>query len=735
MTTAPIACFLRVAIPVGSTAVMVDPFDYLPPPNCQPTQLQPGQRLRVPFGSQHKIGVLIDTCDHTDCPAAKLKPALALLDNKPLFDADMLALLRWASHYYHYPLGDVLHNALPKLLRQGDPALVETLPNSHWCLTTKGVLYQDKLKSVKQQTILRLLRENLTGLSETALELEVTQLRPQLLQLEKRGLIKPVDFDQQQPVNPSTLTLHPAQTAAIDTISQHLGQFATLLLDGVTGSGKTEVYLHAIERVLAVGQQALVLVPEINLTPQMIGRFEQRFNVPMVMLHSQLTPKVRLQAWLGASSGHAHIVIGTRSAVWTPMPQLGIIIIDEEHDASYKQQDHFRYSARDVAVMRAKRAQIPIVLGSATPSLDSLYNVQQQRYQHLVLPERAGKAVHPTYQLVDMRKQPRSALPLSQPLHLAIQQQLDNNKQTLLFINRRGYAPVLMCFDCGWLARCVHCDANLTYHDLQQQLRCHHCGAFQARPPACPQCHNSALGLLGQGTERVSDTVQQAFPEARVLRIDSDSTRRKNALATMLTQIHDKAVDILVGTQMLAKGHHFPDVTLVGVLNIDAGLYGVDFRATERVAQLLLQVSGRAGRAGDASQVLIQTYHPEHPLLNILLQQGYSAFAEAALPERQLSGFPPFGYIALLRAEAKTPQTALQFLHTLKSHLPAYEGVAFWGPAAAPMEKRADYYRAQLLLQASERRALHTALQHLRMQIPKTPKVRWSLDVDPGDLF
>jgi primosomal protein N' (replication factor Y) len=532
------------------------------------------------------------------------------------------------------------------------------------------------------------------------------------------------------------LQLNSAQERVVEQVKNNLNQFYPCLLDGVTGSGKTEVYLQIIQKVLEQGKQALVLVPEINLTPQIIQRFEQACAVPIAVWHSKLTAKQRLNTWLLAREGLVSIVIGTRSAVWTDLPLVGIFIVDEEHDLSYKQQDHFRYSARDVAVVRAKQIGVPILLGTATPSLDSLYNALQKRYQHFVLPERAGCAVHPSFHIVDMRQLARNQ-PLSPQLNRAIKQRLKLNQQVLLFINRRGYAPTLTCYNCGWVAKCQHCDANLTYHNNNQRLVCHHCGAYHLMYHQCPSCQYLKLSLLGQGTERIEENLEQQFPSARILRIDSDSTSRKNAMQELFNAIHKGEADILIGTQMLAKGHHFPKVTLVGIINIDNGLYGIDFRSTERMAQLLIQVAGRAGRANEAGEVIIQTHHPDNPLLTRLIRKGYNAFAQAALLERQQTEFPPYSHLALLRAEAKTLELAIEFLNKAKSQAKINEQIQLLGPVKAPMEKRAAWYRTQLLIQATERKQLHAFLSQWlpTLQALADYKIRWSLDVDPQDLL
>ncbi|EIJ44165.1 primosomal protein N'' [Beggiatoa alba B18LD] len=728
---------LRLALPTPLQSL----FDYLAPADWHITEQHIGTRIQVPFRKQVLMGILLEVAESSNIPAQKLKTALNLLDNTPVLNPADLQLIHWASRYYHYPLGQVIASVLPTLLNAGHPTRLDSPPSEYWCITPKGQFIDPTdlpRQSHRQAYLLSLLQENPQGLSETTLALDFPNPRKTLQALQKRGWVNQQTVMRDADSLSPPLPLNPAQAHAVTQISQHLDQFYPCLLDGVTGSGKTEVYLQLIQQVIQQGKQALVLVPEINLTPQMLGRFEQRFNVPIAVLHSRLSPKERLYSWLQARAGTAPIVIGTRSAVWTPLPQLGIVIVDEEHDPSYKQQEGFCYSARDVAMMRAQYAKVPILLGSATPSLDSLYNAQQQRYQHLILPERAGIAVHPSIHLVDMRTQPRQQI-LSTALQHYIRAHLAKQQQILLFINRRGYAPTLLCLNCQWTAHCQHCDARLTYHEASRYLRCHHCGIIQAAPKQCPDCQSNNLQLLGQGTERVEEQLQQLFPEARILRIDSDSTRRKQAMFDMLEQIHRGEVDILVGTQMLAKGHHFPNVTLVGIINIDGGLFSVDFRGTERMAQLFIQVAGRAGRAENAGEVVIQTYQPTHELLNCLISKGYHAFADIVLKERQQTDYPPYTRLILLRADSKTTRLALDFLRTVKDYAQQLNitGVELWGPAPAPMEKRANYYRAHLLLQAQQRSTLHYLVEQLQNVLPSlaTKDIRWGIDVDPLDLY
>ena len=732
---------LQIAVPTP----LYNHFDYLPPPGTDINQLRPGIRLRVPFGkSRTEVGILLAVVDKTDVPLEKIKAAEAILDSTPVLPETDLDLLQWASNYYHHPIGDVISTALPSSLNKGQLANMAFL--SGWKLTAEGTTLQvDELPKTahKQKAVLNLLQQYPEGLTQAAITTRLSNTSSTLRSLEKKGLIvhqaivhyTPSADDERHKTSP--LALNAAQKRVVNQVCNKLEQFYPCLLDGVTGSGKTEVYLHIIQKVIEQGRQALVLVPEINLTPQTVNRFKQRFTVPIAVWHSKLNNTERLQTWLQARDGLASIIIGTRSAIWTPLAHPGIFIVDEEHDASYKQQDHFRYSARDIAVVRAQRAQVPILLGTATPSLDTLYNAQQQRYQHFILPERAGAAVHPTFHIVDMRQQPRRES-ISQALKKAINQRLAAHQQTLLFINRRGYAPTLTCYQCGWVAFCEHCDARLTYHETTKELQCHHCGDIRPPDKHCPKCQHPKLYLLGQGTERIEEHLQNEFKEARILRIDSDSTSRKHAMAELLERIHQGEVDILVGTQMLAKGHHFPKVTLVGLINIDGGLYGLDFRAPERMAQLLVQVAGRAGRADDPGQVIIQTYHPDHPLFTHLIRHGYASFADATLKERQQAAFPPYTRLALLRAESLEPRFAMDFLNKAKAQTEPFlsDNVQLWGPVPAPMERRAKWYRAQLLLQSMQREHLHRLLSQWLPTLPSsTNKIRWSIDVDPQDLF
>jgi primosomal protein N' (replication factor Y) len=557
--------------------------------------------------------------------------------------------------------------------------------------------------------------------------------------LVEKGLIEVFESEPPSAFQSSTedsLPLNSEQQQAVDTIKATEG-FHSFLLEGITGSGKTEVYLQLIEHYLQQGKQALVLVPEIGLTPQTLNRFQRRFRCPIITLHSAMTDNERLKAWEKARRGKAGIVIGTRSAVFTPLANPGIIIIDEEHDSSFKQQDGFRYSARDVAIKRAATEKTPIVLGSATPSLESLHNALTGRYQHLQLTQRATGATAPRFELLDIRHAPMDE-GFSPELLRAIRGELNAGNQVLVFINRRGFSPVLICHDCGFVAQCHHCDARLTVHYQQRLLRCHHCESQQPLPSQCPECHGNHLDFQGIGTERSEQALQRLFPNTPVLRIDRDTTSRKYAMQEMIEQIHRGEPSILVGTQMLAKGHHFADVTLVAVLDADGGLFSADFRAPEKMGQLLIQVAGRAGREQKPGRVIIQTHQPDHPLMISLVNDSYQQFARQLLEERKSRHLPPFSHLALVKAEARSIELPEQFLRELRQAIEANTDVQMIGPLPAPMARRAGHFRVQLLLQSGQRSSLHQAVTRLCSAGDANPlgkKVRWHIDIDPIEAF
>jgi primosomal protein N' (replication factor Y) len=654
-------------------------FDYSAPKNYQTQDLKIGLRVRVPFGTKSVIGIIVAITDKTDVPIQKLKAVTEILDTISVLPPQLYKLVCWAAEYYQYPLGEVLAQAIPTLLRQA-----------------------------KEQNTLK--------------TLEKKKLKPP----QEHGLIIPGPI------------LNQAQECAVKNVSENINQFKTFLLYGVTGSGKTEVYLQILKSILARSQQALILVPEIGLTPQLVARFQERLSVPIGVVHSGLTDRERLLTWLWAKNNDLKIVIGTRSAIFSPFQNLGIIIVDEEHDLSLKQQDGFKYHARDLAVRRAQLENIPIILGSATPSLESLHNVERERYQLLELPERAGEAVHPTFKLVDLRRQ-KLKNGIATAILPIIAEHLKHGNQVLVFLNRRGYAPVLMCHECGWVLNCSRCETPLTIHQKPYQAQCHHCEKTYVIPKKCAQCSSTQLINIGAGTERIEEFLSQEFPHIKIARIDRDSTRRKGELEAQLTTVHDGTAQLLIGTQMIAKGHHFPNVTLVVVVDADGGLYSADFHASERMAQLLLQVAGRAGRAEKPGEVLIQTHHPEHPLLNCLITQGYMEFVRQCLAQRNQANLPPFNYFVLLRAEAVTQLCCSEFLQQAKQILQAdRQNLQLLGPASAPVEKRQGRYRWQLLLTAKNRCYLHEVLHHGLPQIEQLKearKVRWSIDIDPLEML
>lgn len=696
-----------------------------------------GCRVRVPFGRGERIGIVLGVIERSGMPAHKLKRAVQLYRAGPRLAADDIELLRFTSEYYQYALGAAVMSTLPaKLCRVESKAhAIETC----FAITDAGLSVTADTWPARAGAQRRLLealidRRALDAKAALALSRNARSILRRFIAngwVEERHIAETVSSRPGHQATSPPLTVH--QQAAVHAIRAASERFSAFLLLGVTGSGKTEVYLHAIESTLAAGRQALLLVPEIALTPQLCETIAARFGgAALVTLHSGLNESERLRHWIAAQSGAARVVVGTRLAVFVPMPQLGLIVVDEEHDPSFKQSEGLCYSARDLAVVRARQRNVPVVLGSATPALESYYNAQRERYRLLQLPERIN-ARPPRVHAVDTRGA-RIDEGLSPPLISALQARLARGEQSLVFINRRGYAPVLMCHACGWLSGCERCTAQLVLHLREQRLRCHHCGHDRPIPVRCPDCGNAELSPVGQGTQRIEDALQRLFPEARVLRIDRDSTRRKNAWEAMRGQINAGAVDILVGTQILAKGHDFPRLTLVGVLNADSALYSADFRASERLFALLMQVSGRAGRGAVQGDVLVQTEFPDHPLFTALKTQDITAYASALLAEREQAEFPPFVYQALLRAEAPQLETALAFLNeAVQFGRGMAHGVTLYDPVPAPMTRLAGRERAHLLVQSGGRQLLQAFLRAWRTELAarRGMRARWSLDVDP----
>ncbi len=709
-------------------------FDYLAPGL---TETDVGRRVVVSFGRRRMAGIVFELAGTSDYEPARLKPIGAVIDDMPAISADVLALWRFCSDYYQYPLGQTVFTGLPVRLRQ-TAIFVPDAP-SYWHLTESGRAAIPGALSPRAHARQRLWVVLQDGYCEDSLLRELAATASATLKdWQQRGWVErcwpPASAALAMPPGPA---LNAEQQAALDAIDATAG-FAAHLLHGVTGSGKTEVYLRLISERLLQGRQVLVLVPEINLTPQLMQRFNARFpGRRIATLHSALSDGERTHNWLAAQRGEADIVIGTRLAVFTPLPRLGMIVVDEEHDGSFKQQEGLRYSARDVAIYRARMRNVPIVLGSATPSLETWHNARAGRFRLLRLTQRAvAAAALPTVRAIDTR---RSLLleGFAPPVLEALGARLARGEQSLVFINRRGYAPVLFCGECGWLAGCRRCSAKLVLHLRERRLRCHHCGWEEAVPMACPECGNQDVRPLGQGTQRVEATLAQHFPQANVLRIDRDATRRKDAWHHILDEVHSGRAQILVGTQMLAKGHDFPNLSLVCVLNADGGLYSADFRAGERLFALLMQVAGRAGRAGVPGEVLIQTQFPDHPMYAALAAHDFDRYAKQQLGERRDAGFPPFAFQALLRAEAASIDAALTFLCQARRAAQALAApIELFDPVPATMARLAGRERAQLLLQHGSRPVLQ---QFLRLWMPQLAsladrQVRWSLDVDPQEL-
>ena len=687
--------------------------------------LQVGMRVQVPLGRRQLVGVVTALGQEPRYALDKLRPIMQVLDSQPIIPPVLMRLAVWGANYYHYPLGEVLLSMLPQRLRKP-----EVLPAEFF----------KELEASREAVDLQSQGSGQAGANN----------------IEKNSSVQSGLLSQDE---------HEAtaeQRQVLQGIKLHSG-FKSHVLWGVTGSGKTEVYLQLIHQVLQRGQQALVLVPEISLTPQTVARFTERFKVPVLVRHSKLTPKAQLLSWQLQARTGAAIIIGTRSAVFTPAPNLGLIIIDEAHDSSFKQMSKWRYHARDVAVMRAKFTDIPLLLGTATPSLETLHNIERQRYKMWSLKKRATGAKAVQWRVID-QTQTKLQHGLCQPLLAVIKQHLESAGQVLIFLNRRGYAPVLRCLHCGWHAQCSACDSAMTLHYTPRHLLCHHCLERQRVPKVCPKCQQTEPVCVGQGTERLEEGLQALFPGESVVRIDRDTTQRKGELEKRLAQAADGQARILLGTQMLAKGHHFPELSLVVILDIDSAFYSVDFRSLEHLGQLLVQVAGRAGRMQRQGEVALQTHQPQNPLLQVLLQQGYAAFAQELLQQRKQHALPPFNYQILWRAQAKTAAAAKRALLFAKEYLQARsqklglinfekpeiekqnEGsqsidaqqLQILGPVPAPMERCDNMYRAQLLIQSDSRAvlsALHQGAAQAMQQEPTLRAVRWSIDVDPVDLY
>lgn len=724
---------LRVAVPTPLRRCL----EYLPPAALDTASvlaLRRGVRLKVPLGGRQVIGILVSVHGTSNIDRSKLRAAMAIIDHEPLLSSSISELITWAARYYQHPPGEVWQTALPQLLRTGRAA--DSTGTLNWRLSPDGLGLPDQAlrNAPKQAALIQILRvyghADRTLLKTEGISAAITR------QLEQKGLIERFMGSPAPTCRPEVNkpALNRGQKTAFTSITTGAPGYSCSLLEGVTGSGKTEVYLQLIERELEAGRQALVLIPEIGLTPQTLERFRTRFGAAVVTFNSEMSDRDRLSAWNAARTGAAPVVIGTRSAVWVPLKNTGLIIVDEEHDLSYKQQDGFRYHARDTAIKRAQLEDIPVVLGTATPSLETLHNAVSGRFRHLQLPDRAGGGSLPAIETLDIRRAELAA-GMSPVLLDEIRAELKQQRQVLLFINRRGYAPSLMCHDCGWTAICPDCDTRMTVHARDRQLRCHHCEYVKQTPRRCEECASHHLLAMGVGTQRIEDALKKLVPEVPILRVDRDSTGRKGSMARIVEQVNGGQPCILIGTQMLAKGHHFPRVTLVGVLDADHGLFSSDLRGSERMAQLLVQVAGRAGRTSMPGRVILQTHYPDHPALQVLISQGYSNFAGSLLSERQQYSMPPFCYMALVRAEsasADVAETLLRDCRTKCDH-PGSE-VIMLGPLPSTMSRRAGQFRFFLMLRSQTRRSLHAVTESVidYLESRKTgKKCRWSIDIDP----
>ena len=691
-----------------------------------------GARAEVPFRSRRAIAVIVEIADASN--VRELKQLGRVFRDAPRLSQETLELARFCAGYYHYPLGQVIMLALPPLMRRSVPALASA---DGYALTEKGAALEVSSVPPRQLVKRRVFAKLKSSGWCSAAELRALSPRASkvLREMLDEAIIAPCAPPRAgRPAQSPRVALNNEQQDAVQKIHEGGTKFQPWLLQGVTGSGKTEVYLSLIAQALDRGGQALLLVPEINLTPQLLARLTSRFpDRHVVPLHSGMAGGERLRNWISAQDGAAHVIVGTRLAVFTPMPKLALIVVDEEHDSSFKQQERLRYSARDLAVFRGKLASCPVVLGSATPSLESYSKALEGGYRFAALTRRAMNASLPEISLVDLvRERPADGLS-PQVLH-EIAARLQNREQSLLFINRRGYAPALWCSNCNGAEACPRCSANLVLHARSHALRCHHCGHTKKIPATCASCGNPELLPLGQGTQRVEQTLHAHFANARVLRIDRDSTQRRGAWEEMLRRIESGGADILVGTQIIAKGHDFPKLTLVAVLDADQALYASDFRASEKLFAQLMQVAGRAGRARAPGKVIIQTRFPQHPVFRALQAHDYSAFAEALLEERRRAGFPPFVHQALLRAEAPYAKPVFDFLKSAAEQARgSASSVTVYDPVPAVMSRIAGRERGQLLVQSASRRTLQAFLARwmAALRRAKTSRVRWSLDVDP----
>jgi primosomal protein N' (replication factor Y) len=725
---------LSIAVPIPIYGC----FDYLPAVNTRIEDYSPGMRVLVKFGHRELVGIVINQQLNTTTPTNKLKLITHLFDEITALPPNILKLLQWCATYYCHPLGDCINTALPSALRQKKRlAEIEVIK---WNRTVKE--YEGRNNATKQKAILQTIEAQDTGIWQDALK-ALGFTTSQLKALEKAGYLVSQKFD---PISasvehystPNSITLNDAQKQIVLKASQNLDRFHVSLLQGITGSGKTEIYIDIVRKVLMNNQQALILIPEINLTPQTLKRFQTQLATTIGFIHSGMSPREKLTTWSLARQGSAKVIIGTRSSIFTPFKKLGIIIVDEEHDASYKQIDGFKYSARDLAVKRAQLEDCKVILGSATPSLESVHNAQQHKYEWLVLNKRAGEGQVPEISLIDIRSRPLQN-GCSQPLLDQIKIEIENNNQVIIFQNRRGFSPTLLCDACGWIAHCKHCDARLTIHSNPPHLLCHHCNFKQAITQKCENCKSTHLSPLGTGTERIEFGLAQHFPTTKVIRFDRDTIKKQSHMEQLIDEVNLGKPCLLVGTQMLAKGHDFHNVTLVAVIDADASFFSADFRAVERSAQLLLQVAGRSGRGKKKGRVLIQTKHPEHPLFESVLKSDYKTLSENELKDRTACELPPFSKMLSIRADSIKQADTLQVLHSINSELfkaiPPNSDIEISGPMAATMARKSGIYRSYLHIFTTNLALRASILKQLPMLLSAKQKgnTKLTIDVDPID--
>ena len=719
---------------------LLEKFSYLPPKNSK-YPIKQGSRVLIPFGNRTLVGVIWGKRLQDSADKRKYKRIKEVLDAVPLLSSNAMNLAEWSSRYYHYPLGEIITYFFPPSLRKGNEASFRQ--SKYIEITSKGEFINEDLLSNApvQRKLITILKEKkeISLKSLTAFEIGPSAVSG----LEDKGYIRRFSrelspykkLESKQQSKPHKL--NEQQSLAVAAINKGQNKNATFLIDGITGSGKTEVYLQAVQEIVAQGKQALILIPEIGLAPQAEERFRDYFGDRVMSFHSAKNDREKVDAWLGASKGLIDVIIGTRSSVFLPMKDLGIIVVDEEHDLSFKQMDKFRYSARDMALYRAKLEKVPVVLASATPSLETLKNVDEGKYELLKLSQRATGAKLPSFSAIDLRGKVLNE-GISSDLIEATESELTQGNQVLIFLNRRGYASSLICKTCGWISNCDRCDALMTVHKNPLKLHCHHCESQKNYPEQCVSCGSDDFLTYGYGTERIEEFLRKSFPEYKILRIDSDSTRKKDSMDNYLHEIKKGEPMILLGTQLLAKGHHFPNVTLVGILDADSGLFSADFRGSERVAQLMTQVSGRAGRDKKPGRVVLQSYCPDHPQIEEIISGSYEKFAKKLLEDRKASKVPPFAFQAKLYAESPKSLVSRDFIRGLLKKTPLSENlrkdIRMVGPLPALMEKKSGVYRWELSIFSKSRSKLHKSLDILQSKLydPKTTKqVRWSIDVDP----